>query len=582
MNESGLRKKTVKNVIYTVVVLGLCQSVWAATWTVQPNGARETSLWHALQLAQSGDEIVLTDGVYQGSTAESNIYNKNIALRSTNGPQTCWVDCESNGFLYLYSDDSNNCTIEGVTLMNAEGVNGSAFYLEGMNLTLTNCVIKDCLSSTQGGVLFANQSQVILERCQFLFNTCGNFGGVIASYYGSLTASDCVFAENYSDYLCGVMLSYYTDINFTNCTFHHNTAAELVGILYDQYGQTSVTNCIISDSDQYAFATERSNSSSHISMKHCLLYGNVSPVYIKAYGNAYTEYPSPSQINALSGCSDNFSGEPSFALETNYHLTSESRAIDRGLTSVAGIMDLDSHTRSLDGDADGVIAVDIGAYEYDPNAGCLVSSKTILEFVRDFNDPNPEPQEVEISNCGGAPIDWQALSPVDWLEVDPNANSAQSQSVTVSVNTDDLERGLHNLQLQFVDPNAVNSPLSLLVVLQIRGKLNVPEDFNSIQEAVDAALPGEIVEVQEGTYNETVIIEKPLDLIGVGDPNIQGVIILSDDCNVVGFDCQGGGFRPPDLWFTDQCHGCEYSGCGYRGCRLSKPRLSFDEYQYQW
>ena len=41
--------------------------------------------------------------------------------------------------------------------------------------------------------------------------------------------------------------------------------------------------------------------------------------------------------------------------------------------------------------------------------------------------------------------------------------------------------------------------------------LNVPEDYPTIQEAVDAAQAGDTVHVAAGEYRESIIIEKPLD-----------------------------------------------------------------------
>ena len=37
--------------------------------------------------------------------------------------------------------------------------------------------------------------------------------------------------------------------------------------------------------------------------------------------------------------------------------------------------------------------------------------------------------------------------------------------------------------------------------------LNVPDDYATIQEAVDAAVPGDLVLIAEGTYNEQVTVE---------------------------------------------------------------------------
>jgi len=63
----------------------------------------------------------------------------------------------------------------------------------------------------------------------------------------------------------------------------------------------------------------------------------------------------------------------------------------------------------------------------------------------------------------------------------------------------------------------------------------VPDSYNSIQEAVDRAGYGDTVLVRSGTYiNQTVVIDKPLSLVGenktntriVGDWSLNGTVIL--------------------------------------------------------
>ena len=81
-----------KKVICFVIVCSLSQAVFAATWMVQPNGTDETSLWQALNQAQSGDEIVLADGLYRKSSSTNYVGNKNLTIRSLNGSQTCFID----------------------------------------------------------------------------------------------------------------------------------------------------------------------------------------------------------------------------------------------------------------------------------------------------------------------------------------------------------------------------------------------------------------------------------------------------------------------------------------------------------
>jgi hypothetical protein len=56
----------------------------------------------------------------------------------------------------------------------------------------------------------------------------------------------------------------------------------------------------------------------------------------------------------------------------------------------------------------------------------------------------------------------------------------------------------------------------------VDGKRNVPGEYPTIQSAVDAADAGDTIFVQKGTYNEAVVIDKNIDLIGINWPTIDG------------------------------------------------------------
>ncbi|HOO53398.1 MAG TPA: NosD domain-containing protein [Methanothrix sp.] len=64
---------------------------------------------------------------------------------------------------------------------------------------------------------------------------------------------------------------------------------------------------------------------------------------------------------------------------------------------------------------------------------------------------------------------------------------------------------------------------------------------SSIQEAIDAANPGDTIVVQSGTYYENVDVNKPLTLRGVGSPIVDAggvgsaITISADGCTIEGF-----------------------------------------------
>ena len=73
--------------------------------------------------------------------------------------------------------------------------------------------------------------------------------------------------------------------------------------------------------------------------------------------------------------------------------------------------------------------------------------------------------------------------------------------------------------------------------------ITVPVDYSTIQEAIDAAIPGDTIYVWDGFYVENVILNKTVSLIGnssattIIDGNQAGhsVYITSDWVNVTGF-----------------------------------------------
>lgn len=65
------------------------------------------------------------------------------------------------------------------------------------------------------------------------------------------------------------------------------------------------------------------------------------------------------------------------------------------------------------------------------------------------------------------------------------------------------------------------------------------EPGESIQSAIDQARPGDVIEVKSGTYDESILVNKQLALIGVdtgkGAPMIESAAIIADNSDFSGF-----------------------------------------------
>ncbi|MCP4455814.1 MAG: hypothetical protein GY809_30515, partial [Planctomycetes bacterium] len=542
-----------KSLIFLIVILSAAMACHAEILTVNPDGsAQYVNLSQAIQQAEPGDTLLLEPGLYRGNfNRDLTVYQGSIILESAEGPQTCVIDCESNGrFLYASIGQESTITLRGLTLINARGSSGS-IYLNNGGLTLDNCVVRDCVSTSSGGVIYcSNGTQITLSRSLFLNNRSESSGGVLNAWNTAIEIDHCIFSGNSCDYEGGVI---YADtyeegkpINVTHTTFNHNIPDREGAVLGGWFSDdVTFQNCIMSDNANIAVRIYRYSEDVSINFDHCLFSGNTGGLYED--WREGTMYSTASSLNSLAGSSGNSSGQPHFAEDNDFHLLGNSAAIDTG-TASAATADLDGLPRAVDGDQNGSIIPDIGPYEYDAAHPLVATPQPALVFIRDVNAPNPTDQTFSFRNTTPAPLNWQLTSDSPWLTVSEASGilANAKTSVTVSVHSDGMSRGVYSGVLTLSDPNAVNTPLQISVSLKIRGKLSVPDQFPTILEAVSEAMSGEIIEVNGGEYDGGIVLDKPLTLIGRQDPNItgyygDGISITGDNCLVRGFNISGAG-----------------------------------------
>ena len=117
----------------------------AAVITVGPTDKYDfQTIQEAVDASVDGDEIIVAPGVYTSSnswTPVVDMYNKNIWLHSSDGPETTFLDGGQNKtVVQLYYGESS---IQGFMIQN-----GSSYYGGGMRLyyaspTITNCIFEN-------------------------------------------------------------------------------------------------------------------------------------------------------------------------------------------------------------------------------------------------------------------------------------------------------------------------------------------------------------------------------------------------------------------------------------------------------
>ncbi|MEM2466716.1 MAG: NosD domain-containing protein [Candidatus Bathyarchaeia archaeon] len=95
----------------------------------------------------------------------------------------------------------------------------------------------------------------------------------------------------------------------------------------------------------------------------------------------------------------------------------------------------------------------------------------------------------------------------------------------------------------------------------------VPDDYPTIQEAIDAASPGDTIFVKAGTYYENVVVDKPVSLEGecmqntIIDGKSAGIVvkIVANGVNVTGFTVRKSGY-PQCGFLLYYVSGCSITG----------------------
>lgn len=250
--------------------------------SVAPDGFSWSTAYHdlhqALAVAQNGDEIWITQGVYKpaqnGDRWKTFILPSGVALyggfsgTEVVRDQRNWVanqtilsgdigvpgDSTDNSYGILYASNTNELTsVDGITIEEANANNsdintafflpsrsGAGIYLNGFgqgstaHLKISNCTIRSNRANYQGGGIFANgrnggHAIVRLDNCLIEKNRAGYYGGGVVVENTSvqtyqLEVNSCIFSKNRATVSgCAVWLYTRQAIVFSDCLFSEHT-----------------------------------------------------------------------------------------------------------------------------------------------------------------------------------------------------------------------------------------------------------------------------------------------------------------------------------------------------------------------
>ena len=465
---------------------------------------------------------------------------------------------------------------------------GGGVYIKlGVSIELIDCIINKNTASCGGGICARGDGRgrdLKIDGCVISGNSGGGIYGDDAYYPGlrpnhpfppvqskglKITITNSLISGNTSPNKGGGMyLRGVEDFKSINCTISDNRAQHIGGGIYIHCKDMIVSNGILWGNtadygEQIAIKLIEKDGGIYYEARRigvtAVIYSDVQGgsegVYVISQGPLF--YPSKS----LRWDMCNIDTDPLFVergywgdvndaniivepnnpnalwVEGDYHLMSYSDCVDAGTDDPIGGLtanDLDGNSRIIDGDGDGYPAVDMGAYEQpvEQQEPVLEVNQRKFEF-RAVVGCDVDGKTFEISNLGTGILNWHIIEDCNWLEVLPDEGSADDKvdEVLLSVDSNSLPVGDYNCIITVYGDGAIRSPIEIPVILHIGQLWWVPEDYNTIQEAIDGANDWDVVEVADGVYTGFGNVNlsfrgKSVKLCSVNGPN--NCII---DCN---------------------------------------------------
>jgi predicted outer membrane repeat protein len=240
---------------------------------------------------------------------------------------------------------------------------GGAISVSGNNAIISNCVFIHNSSELTGGALYAVVTDALVTNCIFYENSAPVGGGVHCDVFANVSLINCSFIRNDADqggdvaagHVSGILASLPTLIN---CTIIASAWDSGSAVHNFAEGGSVILNSII-----------RSAGTGAIS----------GPPGVVSFSNIEGGYPGLGNIDVDPGFVDGDGGD--------YRLTDGSPCIDAGNTDLLPkfvTTDQTGFERVRDGNRDGLVGVDMGAFESPVPDSCVADGECGWGYRCDF------------------------------------------------------------------------------------------------------------------------------------------------------------------------------------------------------
>ncbi len=350
-----------------------------------------STIQDAVDAADYGDTVVLSDGIYTGEgNRDIRFDGKTITVKSENGPENCIIDCQGTeqephrGFT-VDGSVQNTAVIEGITIENGygpsehnyelmSGSSGGAIYSYFNDIIVRSCIIRNNTAEYGAGIYTVGTNAVV-DGCQIIGNNALATGSGIYSDNWFIRINNCSFRENFN-----TVGSFHGDqgylpedrVDIFNCVISDNEASKWL-MTFDN-NDCNIDLCTITDNvigDQNPVVIDYFQSTARISnsvvwgngfrAKGAIRFSSLDSELDVSYSliEQGRDIIKPTSTGTLTWGAGNIEIDPGLTLD-GFHLRADSPCINAGDPAVERA----SIGNDIDGESRVDDRVDIGADEF--------------------------------------------------------------------------------------------------------------------------------------------------------------------------------------------------------------------------